>query len=73
MKKSMLVTALLLTSLTGCVTVNSDCPMPTKIAPEIQERAAKELEALPSGSAIGIVLAASLDDRDKLRACRSIR
>lgn len=59
-------------SLTACGKVASKCPEPTKIAPEVQVQAAKEIEALPEDSALVVVLAAALDDRDKLRACRAI-
>lgn len=68
----MLAAPLLLMLLSGCVTVVSECPEPTKIDPKIQARAADELDALPADSALGVVIAAALDDRDKLRACRAI-
>ncbi|WP_417585164.1 hypothetical protein [Pelagibacterium sp.] len=51
----------------------TDCPEPTPIPAEIQGRAAAELEALPHGSALAQVVVVSLNDRDKLRACRAIR
>ena len=69
----MLAAPVLLMFLSACASAPSDCPVPSRISSEIQERAAQELEALPPGSAISTVLAASLDDRDKLRACRKIR
>tara|TARA_R110002051_G_scaffold67814_3_gene122459 strand:- start:11177 stop:11362 length:186 start_codon:yes stop_codon:yes gene_type:complete len=59
--------------LTGCGTTLTDCPEPTPIPADVQGRAAVELEALPNGSALAQVVVASLNDRDKLRACRSIR
>lgn len=60
-------------SLTGCARVITDCPPPTEIAPEVQAQAAEEASALPEDSALLVVLAAGLDDRDSLRACRRIR
>ncbi len=59
--------------LSGCAGVITDCPEPTPIPAEIQGRAAAELEALPHGSALAQVVVVSLNDRDKLRACRAIR
>jgi len=59
-------------SLNGCATTITDCPKPTRIDPAIQIQAAEEVALLPENSAISIVLAAALDDRDKLRACRVI-
>lgn len=64
---------MLLMPLTGCLTVASDCPKPGSISKEVQAQAAAELRDLPPGSALGKVLATSLDDRDKLRACNKIR
>ena len=63
---------MLLMLLSGCNTVISDCPEPSAISKEDQAKAAEEMKDLPPGSALGIVLAASLNDRDKLRACRKI-
>lgn len=60
------------TLLSGCVSTVSSCPTPTKIDPAIQRQAAEEVASLPPNSAIPIVLGAALDDRDKLRACRTI-
>ena len=60
------------TLLTGCATVTSSCPEPTRIDPSTQAQAAEEVANLPENSAIPTVLAAALDDRDKLRACRNI-
>lgn len=59
--------------LTGCARVITDCPAPTPIPAEVQRQAANEVDALPPESALVVVLAAALDDRDKLRACRAIR
>jgi hypothetical protein len=61
--------------LTGCVSGGFDCPEPTEISEEDQAKAEKELQAIPPGSSEALmkVLAASLDDRDKIRACRQIR
>jgi hypothetical protein len=73
MTKSTAAIPLVLMLLTGCVGVLSDCPAPRTIPADVQARAAQELALLPPGSAIGKVLAAGLDDRDKLRACRKIR
>lgn len=61
-----------MTLLTGCVTMVTSCPEPTPIDSAIQRRAAEEVAALPEDSAIIVVMAAALDDRDKLRACRAI-
>lgn len=55
---------------TGCSRVITDCPAPTPIDPAVQAAAASELDP---DSALAVVLAAALDDRDKLRACRAIR
>lgn len=69
-----LVTLIGMTLLSGCATSPiSTCPEPTKIPRDIQERAATELSQLPEDSALVVVLEAGLNDRDKLRACRSIR
>lgn len=63
-----------MTLLSGCATSPiSTCPEPTRISAEIQEQAAQELIQLPEDSALVVVLEAGLNDRDKLRACRSIR
>lgn len=60
--------------LSACATSPiSTCPAPTPISKDIQERAATELEQLPEDSALAAVVEAGLNDRDKLRACRSIR
>lgn len=63
-----------MTLLSACATnpINT-CPEPTVISKEIQEQAADELIQLRADSALVEVLKASLNDRDKLRACRSIR
>lgn len=66
------VILIVMMSLGGCATVPTSCPAPTQIAPEVQRQAAEEVADLPENSAIAVVLAAGLDDRDKLRACRSI-
>ena len=58
--------------LSGCVETITSCPEPTRIDPATQTRAAEEVATLPENSAIVTVLAAALNDRDKLRACRSI-
>ncbi len=55
--------------LNGCVTVATSCPEPTQIDPETQRKASEEVASLPETSALSEVLAAGLDDRDKLRAC----
>ena len=60
------------TLLSGCVSTVSSCSTPTKIDPATQAQAAEEVASLPLNSAIPTVLAAALDDRDKLRACRTI-
>jgi len=68
----MIATLPVLMLLTGCVTGVTSCPKPVTISKEIQAQAAVELGSLSKDSALGIVLAANLDDRDKLRACRRI-
>lgn len=73
MRKSTIAIPALLMLLGGCVTAATDCPSPKVIPSEIQAQAASELAALPPDSALGKVLSAALDDRDKLRACRNIR
>ena len=60
------------TFLSGCVTTVTSCPELTRIDPATQQRAAEEVATLPENSAIITVMAAALDDRDKLRACRAI-
>ena len=70
----MIVSLLALTLLSACATSPiSTCPEPTKVEPKVQERAAVELSELPEDSALAVVVEAGLNDRDKLRACRSIR
>lgn len=71
MRTMTLITGALLaaTFVTGCTRVITDCPAPTPIDPAIQRAAAAELDP---ESALAVVLAAALDDRDKLRACRRI-
>lgn len=54
------------------MTLGSSCPAPTKIDGATQRQAAEEMADLAPDSAISKVLAASLNDRDKLRACRKI-
>lgn len=51
----------------------SDCPTPGYIAPEVQQGAVKEATKLKPDSDILTVLTVALDDRDKLRACNSIK
>lgn len=72
MRKSTAGVLISLTLLNGCARVITDCPKPVAIAAEIQAEAANELAALPADSAIGKVMSAAQDDRDKLRACRKI-
>lgn len=71
MRTLTLITGALLAmmSVTGCTRVITDCPSPTPIDPAIQRSAAAELDP---ESALAVVLAAALNDRDKLRACRRI-
>ena len=72
MTKSIIVILIGMTLLTSCATVSTNCPEPTRIDPSTQAQAAEEVASLPENSAIPTVLAAALDDRDKLRACRRI-
>ena len=57
-------------SVSACASTITDCPEPTPIDPAVQQAAADELDPT---SNLAVVLAAALDDRDKLRACRAIR
>ena len=70
--KSTIVVLIGTTLLSGCATVTTSCPEPTRIDPSTQAQAAEEVANLPENSAIPIVLGAALDDRDKLRECNRI-
>lgn len=70
--KSILAILIATTWLSGCINTLSECPPVTKIDPNVQEKASQEASKLPDDSALLKVLAAALDDRDKLRACRQI-
>lgn len=58
--------------LTSCGTVSSSCPTVTKINPEIQRKAADQLQEIGVDSPMGQVLTAALKDRNKMRACIEI-
>lgn len=72
MLKSIVAALTLTTCVSACMTLGSSCPAPTKIDGATQRQAAEEMADLAPDSAISKVLAASLNDRDKLRACRKI-
>lgn len=61
-----------LLSLSGCVTAGSDpgvCPVPVVYSRDQQARAADELEALPPGSALALMIEDYGRERARLRAC----
>jgi hypothetical protein len=47
------------------------CPRMAQYSPELRDKAAKELDLLPIGSAIEVLLGDYETLRDDLRACRS--
>ncbi|HBS50116.1 MAG TPA: hypothetical protein DEA05_08525 [Rhodobacteraceae bacterium] len=60
-----------LVSLSGCVTAVSDaCPTLYKYTQEMQNQAADELEALPEGSALAVMIGHYGVVRNEIRACR---
>lgn len=63
-----------LLSLNGCATAVSDsgtCPVPVVYSRDQQARAATELEALPDGSVLALMIEDYGRERARLRACRS--
>lgn len=59
-------------SLNGCATAGSDpgaCPVPVFYSRDQQARAAAELEALPDGSVLALMLEDYGRERARLRAC----
>ena len=63
-------------SLAGCATNHSDpfpvCPEIVQYDPAFQWRAADEIDALPAGSALGVLIEDYLHLRDRIRACESV-
>ena len=63
-------------SLAGCVTPTSDpfpvCPEIVQYDPAFQARAADEIDALPEGSPLGVLIEDYLHLRDRVRACEAI-
>lgn len=58
-------------SLSGCVTAVSDaCPTLYSYPQEVQEQAADELQALPEGSALSVMIGHYGVVRNEIRACR---
>lgn len=57
--------------LSGCATAVSDvCPTLYSYSPEMQGQAADELEALPAGSALAVMIGHYGVVRNEIRACR---
>lgn len=58
---------------TACATVISNCPTLQVYAPELQAEAAEQLEALPKGSALVVMIGDYGAVRNEIRACRGDR
>lgn len=61
-----------LPSLNGCATAGSEpgaCPVPVVYSRDQQARAAAELEALPDGSVLALMVEDYGRERARLRAC----
>jgi hypothetical protein len=56
--------------LAACATTISSCPPIRNYPPAFQDRAAAELAALPSDSALGEMIADYKQLRDRVRLCR---
>lgn len=70
LRRLLLAAALL--SLGGCATAVSDpgaCPVPVVYSRDQQARAAAELEALPDGSVLALMVEDYGRERARLRAC----
>ena len=68
-----ILAAAVMMSLTACGTVISNCPTLQAYAPELQAEAAEQLEALPKGSALVVMIGDYGSVRNEIRACRGDR
>ncbi len=75
-KRRLAALAIVTSLLSGCATVRSEggrlatCPPVGEYSREFQARAADELDLLPEGSAIAVMLADYAVLRDQARVCR---
>ena len=75
-KRRLVVLAIATSLLSGCGTAGSDrtvaavCPPVVEYGAELQASAAAEVEALPEGSAVAVLLSDYAVMRDQARACR---